>query len=92
MGPQHTPWKPTLHGGLAHPPTITGTRPLLAPHFLNPGFLALGVALAYGEKGGLQVRTPSRRPPPIPHPRASPFCGPTFLTGLLSFRLGLEQR
>lgn len=63
------------------------SRPLLAPHFLDPGFLGLGVSLAYGEKGGHQCPAPSLRPwedqPLLP--------ALTFFTGLLSLTLGLKQ-
>ena len=48
-----TPEEAHLHGGL------TAARPLLAPHFLDPGFLGLSVALAYGETGGFQCPTAS---------------------------------
>lgn len=83
-----TPGRPSVHGGLAGPPLVTVAGPLLAPHFLNPGFLGLGVGLACGEKGGLRVLAPSQRPPPR---RTSPSYVLTFLTGLLSLGLGLKQ-
>lgn len=86
MGLQHTRRKATLYGVLAGPPSVTAARPLLAPHFLDPGFLGLSVGLAYGEKGGHQSPTPSL----CPQEDQPLLLVLTFFTGLLSLRLGLE--
>lgn len=78
--------KASLHGALAGSPSVTAARTLLAPHFLDPGFLGLNVGLAYREKGGCPCPTPSicsSRPPPL-------LLILTFFTGLLSLRLDLE--
>lgn len=79
-----TPGRPSVHGGLAGPPLVTVAGPLLAPHFLNPGFLGLGVGLACGEKGGLRVLAPSQRPPQEDQPFLRthlPHRAPVFRAG-----------
>ena len=63
--PQHIHHIQTQHGGLTGPPSVTAARPLLAPHFLNPGFLGLGVVLACERRGCSSV-------PPAPHPGTFP--------------------